>query len=156
MNEVIPPLYIPRPADANTIVRLGVGVIILNPVGEILLEQRSDCGWWGVPGGRVEPGESIAQTVQREVYEETGLTIEITGLLGVYSGPAERIVTYPDNVVQLVDVVLVTRLVGGVLTLSHESLALQFFSPAHLPTDIVPPARQPLADFIAGITAVVA
>ncbi len=64
--------------------------------------------------------------------------------------------TYPDNVVQLIDVLLLARPLGGTLTLSHESLALQFFNPAYLPADIVPPARQPLADFIAGKQGVIA
>lgn len=95
-----------RTADANTQVRVGVGVIVRSDSGRILLEKRSDCGWWGLPGGRIEPGESVEQAAIRKVKEETGLDVEIIRLLGVYSEPAERIVTYPDNVVHLIDILL--------------------------------------------------
>lgn len=131
-------------------VRLGVGVIIINDQKQILLERRSDCSMWGLPGGRVERGESISQTAIREAYEETGLTIEVTGLMGIYSAPADRIVTFPDNVVQLIDTVVTAKILSGTLQISEESEALEFFPPDNLPMDIVPPALQPLRDYAAG------
>jgi mutator protein MutT len=143
-------MYAPRQADANTLVRVGVGVIVQNAAGQILLEKRSDCGLWGLPGGRIEPGESVAQTVVREVQEETGLIVEITRLLGVYSEAAERIVTFSDNVVHLVDIVLEAYPISGELRCSHESEQLRFFDPTALPAEIVPPARAPLRDFVWG------
>lgn len=123
--------------------------------GRILLEKRSDCGWWGLPGGRIEPGESVRQAAIREVKEETGLTVEITRLLGVYSEPAGRIVTYPDNVVHLVDIVLEARILSGELSCSSESEMLEFLDPGQLPTEIVPPAQKPLQDFINGCTSII-
>jgi len=132
--------------DANTRVRVGVGLIIRNLDGDVLLERRSDDGLWGLPGGRVEPGESLLQTALREAKEETGLTICVTRLLGVYSGPDDRIVSYPDNVVQLVDVLLEASIVSGNLICSCESLELCFFKVNGFPPEmeIVPPARLPL------------
>jgi len=129
-------------------VRAGVGVVIRGEGDTILLEKRRDCGWWGLPGGRVEPGESLVEAAVREVREETGLTVEVTHLVGVYSSPVGRIVTYPDNgdVVQLIDVVVGARVLSGELICSHESEELRFFAPSQLPEQIVPPARQPLAD----------
>lgn len=148
-------MYAPRLADAKTIVRVGVGVIVCNSRRQILLEKRSDCGWWGLPGGRIEPGESAIQAALREVKEETGLEVEITQLLGVYSEPAERIVTFPDNVVHLVDIVVAARIISGELQCSIESEQLQFFDPTALPSEIVPPARAPLQDFGQGKTGII-
>jgi 8-oxo-dGTP pyrophosphatase MutT (NUDIX family) len=133
-------------------VRVGVGVVIRGPGNTILLEKRRDCGWWGLPGGKVEPGESLVDAAVREVREETGLAVEITQLIGVYSDPSGRIVTYPDNgdVVQLVDVVVGARVLSGILMCSQESEEVRFFSPSQLPEEIVPPARQPIADAFEG------
>jgi 8-oxo-dGTP pyrophosphatase MutT (NUDIX family) len=147
-------MYADRTADANTIVRLGVAVIIRDDAGRILLERRSDCGWWGCLGGRVEPGESVEQTALRETFEETGLTVRITGLVGLYSEPAGRIVTFPDNVVQLVDVAVTAEIVSGQLRISPESEELRFFLPQELPAEIVPPARRVLQDAIEGLSGV--
>ena len=93
----------------------------------------------------------------REVKEETGLTITITRLLGVYSEPTDRIVTFPDNVVHLVDIVLEATVVSGELSCSSESETLQFFNPSALPAEsyIVPPARLPLRNVIGKLTGVI-
>jgi 8-oxo-dGTP pyrophosphatase MutT (NUDIX family) len=140
-------------------VKAGVGVIIVDDQKRILLEQRSDNGMWGLPGGGIEPGESVLEAALREVKEETGLNVLITGLLGVYSDPDEgRIVTYPDNgdVAHLVDTVLTAEPITGLLTISSESLRLDFFHPDALPTNIVPPAMRPLRDFLAKRTGIIA
>jgi len=47
-------------------------------------------GKWSVPGGSVEPGETLEEAVEREVYEETGLEIEIGDVAGVYGLRIER------------------------------------------------------------------
>ena len=52
---------------------------------EILLMRRSDNRHWGLPGGYVEPGESVVVATEREVREETGYEIEVGRLVGVYS-----------------------------------------------------------------------
>ncbi|OQW30827.1 MAG: hypothetical protein A4E19_08745 [Nitrospira sp. SG-bin1] len=133
-------------------VRVGVGVVVRGPGETLLLEKRRDCGWWGLPGGKVEPGESLVDAAVREVLEETGLTVEVTHLIGVYSDPDGRIVTYPDNgdVVQLIDAVVGAKVLSGCITCSDESEEVRFFSPSQLPEQIVPPARQPLADALEG------
>jgi ADP-ribose pyrophosphatase YjhB (NUDIX family) len=133
-------------------VRVGVGVVIWGAGDAILLEKRRDCGWWGLPGGKVEPGESLSDAAIREVAEETGLTVEITHLIGVYSNPHGRIVTYPDNgdVVQLIDVIVGARVLSGRLTCSDESEEIRYFQTSELPAQLVPPARQPIQDAIEG------
>ncbi|MEM6835284.1 MAG: NUDIX hydrolase [Cyanobacteria bacterium P01_C01_bin.120] len=67
---------------------IGVCVIPILPNGSVVLMQRRDSGRWGFPGGLVDWGEDIATTAQRELAEETSLTIARMGrLVGVYSDP---------------------------------------------------------------------
>ena len=58
--------------------------------GKVLLIKRRDVEIWALPGGAVENGESLAQAAVREVREETGVSVELTRLVGVYSRPNWR------------------------------------------------------------------
>lgn len=153
MQSTANDMFRQRGADTITVVRAGVGVVLLNSEGSMLLEQRSDCSLWGLPGGRIEAGESIVTAAVREVREETGFLMNVSGLLGIYSGPYDRVVTYPDNVVQLIDIIITGNILSGELTCSHESKALQFFGINELPpkAEIVPPAREPIRDYVNGL-----
>jgi 8-oxo-dGTP pyrophosphatase MutT (NUDIX family) len=71
-------------------------VAIHDPEKGLVLCKHADKNIWVVPGGLIEPGEQPADAAVRETWEETGLTVEITGLLGVYGGP-ELIVNYPNG-----------------------------------------------------------
>jgi ADP-ribose pyrophosphatase YjhB (NUDIX family) len=157
VNPIAQQMYSKHTADASTRIRVGVGVFVRNAHGQVLLEKRSDCGMWGLPGGNLEPGESIADAAVREVREETGLTIRLTRLIGVYSEPADRIVTYLDNgdVVHKIDAVVEATVVAGELTPSSESEALQFFEPGDVPQEICPPARAAVADYLQGLTGMI-
>jgi 8-oxo-dGTP pyrophosphatase MutT (NUDIX family) len=149
-------MFAQETVDANTRVKVGVGVCIVDSQGSILLERRSDNGMWGLPGGKVEPGESIRQTALREVKEETGLEVRLTNLVGVYSEPAGRIITYAEgDVCQLVDIIIEAEIVSGELTLSPESLELRWFPPDALPEEIAPPAVRPIQDHINGLSGVI-
>ena len=66
--------------------------MVYDHAGNILVEDRVDPSWPGLcfPGGHVEPGESFVESVIREVYEETGLTIEQPELCGVKQFPAKN------------------------------------------------------------------
>lgn len=142
-----------------TTLKLGVSVLVEDAAGGVLLELRRDCGLWGLPGGRVEPGESVAETAVREMREETGYEVSLTGLQGVYSDPKDRIVTYDDNgdERQLVDLVFTGRIVGGELACSRESLRLEFFPKDRLPPTetITPPSRPILHDYLEGLMGVI-
>jgi 8-oxo-dGTP pyrophosphatase MutT (NUDIX family) len=70
--------------------------VIRNAAGELLLVRRADDGLWELPGGRLEVGESAAETVVREVAEETGVSIRTSAVSGVYSEP-EHVLAYPDG-----------------------------------------------------------
>lgn len=59
---------------------LAASAVVTNAHGQLLLVLRSrapEAGCWTVPGGRVEPGESLEDAAVREVFEETGLHIEV-------------------------------------------------------------------------------
>jgi ADP-ribose pyrophosphatase YjhB (NUDIX family) len=128
-------------------IRPGAAAVILTDEG-VLLQRRSDNGRWGLPGGGVEPGESVSAAVVREVLEETGLDVEPVRLVGVYSDPANhQVVTYPDgNVIHYVSTVFECRIVGGTLTCGDESLELAFFDPEALPAEVLPIARIRIQD----------
>lgn len=94
--------------------------------GKILLLRRGiepARGAWTFPAGFVELGETVAEAAVRETKEETGVEIEVRGLLGVYSYSEFGVVT----VVYLADVV------GGLPQTSHEALEIREFSPDHIP-----------------------
>jgi ADP-ribose pyrophosphatase YjhB (NUDIX family) len=86
-------------ATDPTEVRVSVCVVVRRNDGsrEILLMRRSDNAHWGLPGGYVEPGESVTAAAAREVREETGFEIEIQRLVGVYSDPKSVVIDYGDR-----------------------------------------------------------
>lgn len=114
--------------------RPSVAAIVTNADGHVLLQRRSDNGLWGLPGGGVEIGESVSTAIIREVQEETGLTVQIERLVGVYSNPRFQVVRYADgNVVHYINTLFACRVVGGTLQTCEETLDLQFFDPTRLP-----------------------
>ncbi len=128
-------------------VRPSVSAIIVDRRGRLLLQQRSDGGQWGLPGGSVEIGESVADAVVREVREETGLTVTPRRIIGVYSDPALQVVRYPDgNVWHYVNVCFECVVRGGELTTCDETLALEYFPAGRLPRTLLPNHRIRIRD----------
>lgn len=123
---------------------IGVGALaLIEREGKVLMELRSDCRRWGLVGGAVEPDESIEAALHREVFEETGLTMESCELFGVFSDPS-RIVEYPDgNVIRLISFVYKVEVeTFDSLRTSGESLEFRFFDKNSLrDLDIVETAR---------------
>jgi ADP-ribose pyrophosphatase YjhB (NUDIX family) len=137
----------------STKVKIGSGAFVTNKDGEILLERRRDNGMWGLPGGAVCPGETLKEAAVREIREETGLDVEITGFLGMYSDPLDgRIVCYPDNgdLAHIIDAIFTAVVVSGKLRPSEESYEVRFFPRDALPDNIVEPGIRPLRDFLDG------
>lgn len=129
-------------ATDPTEVRLSVSAVVrrAGEPGKILLMKRSDNGHWGLPGGYMEPGESVKQAARREVLEETGYQVELGRLVGVYSDPKSHVVEYPDhNRVQIVNLCF-EALAGeaGEPTTPEEVLELGFFETEALPQPFVP------------------
>jgi len=104
----------------------------------ILLVRRADDGTWCLPGGRLEFGESVSDGARREFAEETGRSVDLTGLLGVYSRPAEQTHRYPDGaVVQFVAVVFTGTAGPTVGPLAGDTVEVAWFSSSELPPNVM-------------------
>ena len=88
----------PAAPAANSIV-VAASAFVHDDSGRVLMIQRSDNGLWAIPGGAQDVGESIVGTATRETREETGLTIDVIGLVGIYSDP-EHVIAYDDGEVR--------------------------------------------------------
>jgi ADP-ribose pyrophosphatase YjhB (NUDIX family) len=128
-------------------VRPSVSAVIFDRQRRLLLQQRSDGGQWGLPGGSVEIGESLRDAVVREVREETGLDVTPRRLVGVYSDPELQVIRYPDgHVWHYVNVCFECTVRGGRLTTCDETLALAYVRPGRLPTTLLPNHRVRIRD----------
>ncbi|MCO6450211.1 MAG: NUDIX domain-containing protein [Caldilineales bacterium] len=118
---------------------LGCAVAVIDEWGRVLLQRRTDGDYWGLPGGRMETGDTFIEAARREVREETGLEIEIDRLLGLYSDP-ELCVIYPNGKrVQVASATFVAAIVGGEMIESNEETAeLRWFHSHDLPPNILP------------------
>ena len=120
--------------------------------GSLLLERRSDCGRWGLPGGAVEPHEALEDALRREVFEESGLAVSGCSLLCISADPS-RVVRYPDgNVVRLLTFAYTAEVEDiGTLRRSEESLEVRFVPREELSgLDVIETARPILERFLSG------
>jgi 8-oxo-dGTP pyrophosphatase MutT (NUDIX family) len=103
--------------------------VILFDEGRLMLAQHRDTGLWVTIGGAMEPDEAPADAAVRECWEETGLLVEPTGILGVFGGPEFRIL-YPNRDVAsyTVTVFEVRRVDGEPCPDGLEVVALRFVS----------------------------
>lgn len=129
-------------ATDPTEVRLSVSAVVRQhqQAQEILLMRRSDNALWGLPGGYVEPGESVVVATEREVREETGYEIAVGRLVGVYSDPKVQVIEYPDRRrVQAINLCF-EAVAGdpGEATTPEETLEIGFFDAFALPEPFVP------------------
>ncbi|MGQ4601608.1 NUDIX domain-containing protein [Nocardia sp. R6R-6] len=110
----------------------GGSALVVDDHGAILMQRRSDSGNWSFPGGIMEIGETLEQCVIRETKEETGLDIEIAGLLGIYTDP-QHIIEYTDGEIrQEFNITYYGHVVGGLIMVSDESTEVRFIHPEEL------------------------
>ncbi|MCB0185713.1 MAG: NUDIX domain-containing protein [Caldilineaceae bacterium] len=106
-----------------------VGTLVYDDLGNILLQQRSDSGLWSAPVGGMDPGETPADAVVREVWEETGVLVEPVQVMGVYGGPKFRN-THPNgDQTASIFMIFACRVVDdrGLSPDGHESLDVRYF-----------------------------
>lgn len=117
----------PQAPKANSLVP-SVTAIVPSERGELLLVHKTDNDLWALPGGGVDLGESVSQAVVREVKEETGADVEVTGIVGLYTNPS-HVMAYDDGEVrQQFSLCFTTRLLGGELATSSETTEVEFVS----------------------------
>ncbi len=104
--------------------RVGTFAIIFDEQGRVLLSHRRDLDLWNLPGGQVESGESPWDGVVRETKEETGLTVEVVRLTGVYHKPEQ------DNHLVFS---FICKVVGGALELTAEASHHEYFALQDIP-----------------------
>jgi ADP-ribose pyrophosphatase YjhB (NUDIX family) len=138
----------PAAPPANSLVP-AASVVVVDDDGRILLHRRTDNDKWALPGGVMEIGESIAGCALREVREETGLEVELLGIVGLYTDPG-HVFAYDDGEVrQEFSICFRARPTGGSLAPSEESHEVRFFNPADIDDlPMVPSIRLRLTDYL--------
>jgi ADP-ribose pyrophosphatase YjhB (NUDIX family) len=123
----------PDAPPANSVVP-SVVAAVRDDQGRLLMIHRTDNNLWAWPGGGHDIGESISDTVIREVREETGIAVEVTGLVGIYTNP-HHVMAYDDGEVRQQFAICFTATpTGGTLTTSSESREVAWVDPATLDT----------------------
>jgi len=131
------------------LIMVGASVLITNSVGQLLLLRRTDNSCWGIPGGAMEPGETVEQTARRETLEETGLEPGLLSLFGVFSG-SDLYYRYPNGAeVYNVSIAYRTEEVKGRPNLNPvEHSEMRYFDLQDLPTEISPPIRPIITKYV--------
>jgi ADP-ribose pyrophosphatase YjhB (NUDIX family) len=123
---------------------LGVNVAIIQD-GKILLTKRRDFEVWCLPGGEVDPGESLAQAAIREAQEEVGLSVHLERLVGVHTRP--QWLSIGSHVA-----VFAANVIGGTLTIQpQEVLEARFFAKDELPEEMLLGHHQQIMDALHGV-----
>jgi 8-oxo-dGTP diphosphatase len=106
-----------------------VDAVIMKGQSILLVQRKHEPfqGFWALPGGFVEYGETTEQAVVREVREETGLTTIVHGLLGVYSDPDR------DPRGHTITVAYLMTTVGGTLVAGDDAAEVRYFKGDELP-----------------------
>lgn len=134
-------------APAANSVRPSAGAFVTQD-DAVLLICRSDNGNWSMPGGAHDPGESLSHTAVRETQEETGITIELTGIVGVFTDPGHVIhYTSNDEVRQEFTIIYRARAIGGEPTPSSESTRVEWVPITQLPKLEMDPSQRKRIDW---------
>ncbi len=114
--------HAPKPTNRKA----SASVLVRDAEGRVLLLCRPDNGLWTIPTGSVKRNETVPQAAIRECREETGVDVEILGIVGVFSDP-RHVVEYGDGEVrQPINICLRARPVGGEPTRTAEASAVEW------------------------------
>lgn len=131
------------------VMQCAASMIVYNNEKGVLLQRRKDNDLWCYHGGAVELGEQVEETAKRELFEETGLIASSFSLLGVYSGQ-DQYYKYPNNdEVFIIDVVYICReFLGEINQENSEVSELKWFQLNEIPSNIMPPIKNPMKEFV--------
>lgn len=111
-----------------------VTVLCFDSQERVVLVRHADAGAWTTPGGAVEPQERPADAARREMWEETGLEVEITSVIGVYGGPEFTTSYQNGDLVSFTMIVFEGRETGGSLRPDgDETLEVRRFRAEEIP-----------------------
>ena len=120
--------------------KVSVAALVTNEKNEILLVNSPWRGW-EYPGGLIEPGETFAEALRREIREEAGVEVEITGFVGICKNVG----------MDIVNIDFKCRYTGGELTTSEESTEVGWFTPEEAFRIITfPLTKKRLANMLSG------
>jgi len=127
--------------SANTLVP-ACGTLCVDAQGRILMQRRRDTGQWALPMGKMEIGETPTQCAIRETEEETGVLVEIVGLVGIFSDP-HHIVAYGDGEIrQEYEVTFLARPLRGEPAINDEASDVGWFAAEEIAELDVHPSMQ--------------
>ena len=116
-----------RHVGSELLLMPSVTAIIFDEQDRILLARHGDTSRWVAPGGSIEPNEKPTDAVVRETFEETGLLVEPTQILGVFGGPEFEVLYANGDRVTYVMTVYECQVRSGTLTPDKsETLELRY------------------------------
>lgn len=130
---------------------LGVTLVPILPNGKIVFVYRRDTQQWSLPGGMVDWGEDIPNTIERELKEETGLNlIKMGRLVGVYSSPDR------DPRLHSISILIETKVTGEMIVKdTFEILEVKAFEPQDIPIgDLAHDHDRQISDYLHGKTTI--
>jgi 8-oxo-dGTP pyrophosphatase MutT (NUDIX family) len=134
-------------AGERVLLFVGARGVVRDGAGRVLLIRRADNGYWALPAGAMELGESIAEAAAREVFEETGLTATELTPFGLYTGVAYTFTNMYGDTYQLhVTAFRIDAWEGELLTETDETTDAGFFALDELPEPLSGSVAETLAD----------
>jgi len=115
---------------------IGVFGLLFDREDKVLLCHRRDYDLWNLPGGGLEKGESVSEGLKRELWEETGLTVKISKLIGIYNKPEKNEVIF----------CFTCEKIDGEITLNEEADQIEYFSIDKLPKNFPKKQKERIED----------
>ncbi len=138
-----------RVGDDEVLLFVGARGVVRDELGRILLIRRRDNGYWSLPAGAMEVGESVADNAAREVFEETGLNATELTPFALYTGPKHIFTNQWGHTYQLhVTAFRIDAWSGELVTETDETTDARWFEPVALPEPLSGSVPVTLADLV--------